>query len=256
MTLRKLNWLAAACMAALTCTSSVQAQESETAGIVRISDGRARTQAQPASFHNHSAGEYQGPGAGYGCPTCYGKQSCWQKADCCWFKEHYCSNSPDHGYSPPAKYPLLRRGVQYNQYFPNQWYGAGAVYAGAPVVYQPTDTTQLGYTYQHVPFWQPANVLPQRPIPAQWHNVAPPVYASRFHGYGSSGYGYGNGGYGYGNSCPYCQQPGQTPTTGSEGQPTLAPDSEPAPVPEAALPPEPRKFENSAASGHIRRAGF
>ena len=64
-----------------------------------------------------------------------------------------------------------------------QWYGAGADYSGsyAPMVYQPTDTTQLGYYYQHVPFWQPMpNRLPPRPIPAQWHITAPAVQASRF----------------------------------------------------------------------------
>jgi hypothetical protein len=32
----------------------------------------------------------------------------------------------------------------------------------------PTDTTQLGYYYQHAPAWRPAPA-PGAPIPSQWH---------------------------------------------------------------------------------------
>ena len=245
MTLRKSNWIAAACMAALSCTASVYAQDDGTAGIVRISDGRTRTAAQPASFHGHHGG-YGTSVAGYGGSPNGGCPSGDCRAGACpqcfngFFQERYCKNSPDHGYSPPAKYPLHRRGVQYNAYFPNHWYGTpGASYGSAPMVYQPTDTTQLGYYYQHVPFWQPSpGMMPQRPVPAQWHVTAPAVHASRFH----SGFG-------------DFQMPMGSPV--SNDQPTPVPVQAPTEVkPQASLPPTPRQFENSAAGENIRRATY
>lgn len=254
MTLRKANWMAAACLAALSYTGAVQAQDSGSVGIVRISDRRPGTPVKPASFHGHQGGYVDNSGT---CPTgdCQYGNNC-QRGPCFhgFFQERYCKNSPDHGYSPPAKYPLHRRGVQYNQYFPQQWYGTpGASYQAAPMVYQPTDTTQLGFYHQHVPFWQPnPSMMPQRPVPAQWHITAPPAYASGFHqGYG----GYGFGGVGSQN-CDY--QTTTTPTPASTASPTPADSTAPAEIkstnPEASLPPSPRQFENAAASGHIRRA--
>ncbi|HEY0982809.1 MULTISPECIES: hypothetical protein [unclassified Schlesneria] len=178
------------------------------AGYVRITDGRPRTTVQPASARNAQGVQQVGghhlrstpcptgncePVTGYidgSCPTgnCPPGGACPPGHHChgCLhgkFGEHYCKHSPDYGYSPPAKYPLQRRGVEYKHYFPAQWYGAGADYSQstAPMVYQPTDTTQLGYKYQHVPFWQPdPSRLPPRPVPAQWHIHAPAVQASRF----------------------------------------------------------------------------
>ncbi len=266
MTLGKSNWMAAACMAALSCTASVYAQDSGAEGIVRISDGRGRTPVQPASFHGHGGSGYASPGYGDcpngGCPNgyCHGGA---HGLGC--FQETYCKNSPDHGYSPPAKYPLHRRGVEYTSNFPSQWYGTpGASYVGAPMVYQPTDTTQLGYYYQHVPFWRPTvGMLPQRPIPSQWHTTAPTAYSTSFSsGYGGSyafsPYGFGHGfghGYGYGGCpCPNCQMPATNPT--STEQPTALPVDSASPKPTTSLPPSPRQFENSAESGHIRRAAF
>lgn len=239
MTLRKSNWIAAACLAALSCTGYVYSQDE--AGVTRVSSGRLPV--QTASFHGHQGYGYATSGYG-GCPNCQtgnGPQ-CFHGM----FQERYCKNSPDHGYSPPAKYPLHRRGVEYNQYFPNQYYGApGASYQAAPVVYQPTDTTQLGYSYQHVPYWQPnASMMPQRPVPAQWYITAPRVYASNFH----------SGGYGYGYGCDNCQMQMQTaPVSAPEN---LSPTPVPTGEPKASIPPTPRQFENSAASGHIRSAAY
>lgn len=170
-----------------------------------------------------------------GCPTGNCPSGCFQGK----FGEYYCKRSPDYGYSPPAKYPLHRRGIEYNHYYPANWYGAGADYSQsqAPMVYQPTDTTQLGYRYQHVPFWQPMpNRLPPRPIPAQWHTTNPAVSASRFsNGNGPAGYaggqfggysGYQNGSYGAANSCP----PGMNSTPTMITQPGS---------PASAIPPAP-----------------
>lgn len=123
-----------------------------------------------------TAGYYDYTGGS--CPECQG--ACPGRR--CLFAPHTCSRSPDYGWSVPGKYPIQRRGVQYNAYYPNAWWGqpgSGVDARGAATVYQPTDTTQLGFTYQHVPFWQPhPNPLPQRPDPAQWHNFAPTVGAT------------------------------------------------------------------------------
>jgi hypothetical protein len=201
--------IAASLMLILGSASGGFAQQGPgSAGIVRISDGRVRStstvQTATAQSVEQVGGHRFGPVAGDyptgscptgGCPTgscpngvgqdcqsgfCQGcRGGCFHGH----FGEHYCKHSPDYGYAPPTKYPLHRRGVEYTNYFPQKWYGAGADYSQspAPMVYQPTDTTQLGYYYQHVPFWQPMpNRLPPRPIPSQWHSTPPAISASRY----------------------------------------------------------------------------
>ena len=249
MTSVKINWVVAASMAAMCfAVPTARAQDANTPGIVRISDGRSRMAVQPASFHGHrQAAVY---GSSDDCPTGNCPSGHCQRGYGC-FQEHYCKKSPDYGYSPPAKYPLHRRGVEYNTYFPNQWYGlpGGGLAGGYPMVYQPTDTTQLGFTYQHVPSWQPnPNMLPQRPVPAQWHIVAPPYNANLFSNQGGvPGAMIGNSPIEYGTTMPI--QNG-TPT------PMENMNDAPKPVPEASLPPLPREIPNTTESERIRRAGF
>lgn len=223
-----------------------------------------------------------GTGGQYGncpsgqCPYCRGGH--------CKFCEHYCKHSPGYGYTPPAKYPLLRRGVQYNTYFPAQWYGAGGefVQSSAPMVYQPTDTTQLGFYYKHAPFWQPyPNPLPERPIPAQWHITPAPIRAyGNSYGYYGGYYGHGGhlfhhrrvryyqDGYGMNGACPVDAngmpqgavqsqpvQPNQVSPTPADAPPaqspaTLPPEPESSPqeLPQTSLLPEP--------SAPVEGAGF
>jgi hypothetical protein len=154
------------------------------------------------------------------------------------FGEHYCKHSPDYGYSPPAKYPLHRRGAEYTHYYPMNWYGAGADYSGsyAPMVYQPTDTTQLGYKYQHVPFWQPMpNRIPPRPIPAQWHSTPAPVAASA---YGRHGWGHRAGVYaGMNGYCPPTTTISPTPAPQMSTQPLPVQNSAPLPLESEVVPP-------------------
>ena len=234
-------------------------QMSDSTGMVRITDGRARSGLRPVSERAiqqtgaHWMGAAQAP-----CPTCppssgfqstaYATGNCPPGSDCptgncpggcpngCFngvFGEHYCKHSPDYGYAPPSKYPLHRRGVEYTNYYPLNWYGAGADYSQspAPMVYQPTDTTQLGYYYQHVPFWQPMpNRLPPRPIPAQWHSRPQPVNASRF----SNGGGVVNNGlFGHG-AFPYFAPAGVNGTCPPTTTTTMTPT-----VPTQPIPPQP-----------------
>ncbi len=96
-----------------------------------------------------------------------------------------CTLPPDHGWAPPLKKPMNgaatgepgsigRVPVRYTRYFPAAWTGeqtgarAGFRY---PMVYMPTDTTQLGYYYQQVPTWSPnPGMVPPVPNPAEWHS--------------------------------------------------------------------------------------
>jgi hypothetical protein len=256
---------------------------SSTAGVIRISNqapgaNGKEINAQPVGFGRH----HHGYTASGNCPSDNCPTGHCQGGRCqgCLFGEKYCKNSPDAGYSVPAKYPVLRRGVQYTQYYPNTPYGTSghSPFGGSfPVVYQPTDTTQLGYTYQHVPFWMPnPSKLPERPDPQAWHIKAPYVQASQLHGGGSYGYNayhgglfghhhHGHHGHHATGDCPYCQQGSTTyetaPSAAPVGSPAISPSPATAPLPSTAppppeTPPTPRLLNDSAESGHIRRAGF
>ena len=290
MSFTKSNGLIAATLLLLLSSagSGFAQQTPDSVGLVRISDGRVRSNGQQADNQTvmqtggHLIGMRGAPSSGGSCPSgggngvggcptgnCptggYRASGACRSGQCpgCRgglhgkFCEHCCKHSPDYGYSPPAKYPLQRRGVEYNSYYPANWYGAGADYSQsqAPMVYQPTDTTQMGYYYQHVPFWQPMpNRLPERPIPAQWHITAPAVQATRFnnchfpgymgpyagHGYGSHRFGHRQSSYdmyGMTGSCPtneFSTQPTRTET--APGQGTVVPPSQPRTVPSDSAP--------------------
>lgn len=232
--------MATACLfAAAPLTLSAQ-----DAGIVRISDGKPKVQTAGHSDDMVMSGDMSGYGYDGSCPHCQGGNGKHSL-----FGEKYCSHSADFGYSIPGKWPIQRRGVQYQQLFPYAWYGSPQWQGGmaAPQVYQPTDTTQLGYYYQHVPFWQPQpNPLPARPVPAQWHRYAPAVYASQYGAVYSKGM--------MGGNCPVeYGMPVYNSTTPSTTSPTeLQPVPEPAQP--QALPPEPVK--ESAVPLPLQRASY
>lgn len=231
-----------ACAAALAPVTALLAQEN--AGIVRITDRAVKNVAHqtPGQFQAMSAAAVGG-GNGYvdgayagDCPECYGgKHGKAGKSGT--FKEHYCSHSPDHGFSVPGKWPIHRRGVQYMHYYPQTWAGMEGPAVGEvpqyPMVYMPTDTTQLGFYYQHVPFWQPQpNPMPRRPIPAQWHHYAPTVNAA------DVGYGYGYGGR-YGADCPVITTGSPTPMVAEPAAQPAPVNAQPAPLPTAPQQPMP-----------------
>lgn len=78
---------------------------------------------------------------------------------------------PDHRWSLPLKYPIEETPVVYQRYWPSAWTGVPQTpIAYNPMVYQPTDTMQLGYYYQRVPTWLPdASRIPPPPNPWTWH---------------------------------------------------------------------------------------
>jgi hypothetical protein len=133
---------------------------------------------------------------------------------------HGITLPPDYGWSPPGYYPMDRISIDYYRAFPAAWSGQPTPPQPPmvrPTVYWPTDTTQLGYTYQHSPRWMPyPGMVPPVPHPGQWHI---PLCGA------SGGYGGSAGG------CPHCRENGarsSPPANGSGGA------SQPPP-----LPPEP-----------------
>lgn len=74
--------------------------------------------------------------------------------------------SGDSGWSPPARLPVNRTNTGFNSFLAT----GGAAGGAAPMVFQPTDTAQLGYSYAHVPTWQrnPA-MIPPTPSPSAFH---------------------------------------------------------------------------------------
>lgn len=86
---------------------------------------------------------------------------------------HTCTHSPDHGWAPPLHRPMYPTPAIYGRMFPSQWTGETAgIDPGFrhPMVYMPTDTTQLGYYYQQVPYWRSRpNMIPPVPNPDEWH---------------------------------------------------------------------------------------
>ncbi len=120
-------------------------------------------------------------GSGCPCPQCApgycrtGCQPCCLEPAFKWLTHcDYYILPPDYGWVQPTKVPVIRRGVTYERYWPEVWYGTGTLNSGEyrtyPTIANPTDTTQLGYTYQQVPYWQPqSRRVPPAPVPSQWH---------------------------------------------------------------------------------------
>ncbi|WP_437192261.1 hypothetical protein [Planctomicrobium sp. SH527] len=150
------------------------AQSINQEGIIRISDSSPAASGTPAPATIQPVPE---SGAYYGQPGEY--------SDCPdgrWGGRH---GQNGRWFSPPVKRPIYRQGVSYYKNWPNGWAGTQGGPAPTnyqyPTVYMPTDTTQLGYYYQHVPYWQPRQgMVPVPPIPREWHTtVAESYYTGR-----------------------------------------------------------------------------
>ncbi len=109
------------------------------------------------------------------CDTGRGISRCW--TDCC-FNDTFLGRSwattayPDSGWTPPVRLPVNYDAAWYAAYHPQAFYGnpGGGFVANYPTVYQPTDTTQLGYYYHNVPTWQSRpGMIPSTPRPSDYH---------------------------------------------------------------------------------------
>lgn len=81
----------------------------------------------------------------------------------------WCSTTkaaPDAGWAPPARLPIYHTGGGFGS-----WYGNhGPFVGGHPMVYQPTDTAQLGFTCANTPVWTAKPYkIPPVPQPSMFH---------------------------------------------------------------------------------------
>lgn len=138
--------------------------------------GNCRCGKRGRGFGRHHGGAYGGQ---YGYGQC-GDGCNGHCGQCCigqWLNRHSpyhtCKLPPDHGFSTPAHRPMLPQPAMYRNMFPGSWTGqASTADPGArhPMVYMPTDTTQLGYYYQQVPYWRTRpGMIPPVPQPGEWH---------------------------------------------------------------------------------------
>jgi hypothetical protein len=114
-----------------------------------------------------------------------------------WLKNRFgscCATKayPDSGWAPPAHVPVHYDGAWYGSYHPQALYGnpGGGFAANHPVVYAPTDTTQLGYYYTKVPTWQSRpDLIPPAPNPSNFHHrICPGNGGGCFGGHGHGGH--------------------------------------------------------------------
>ena len=180
---------------------------------------------QPTQWNNcQSCNNRSGHGPGHGpghrqatqCRPAMGSRfaSMWTRplfpnscaAKCCATKAF-----PDAGWNPPAHMPVNYDGAWYGSYLPQQAYGnpGGGFIANYPTVYQPTDTTQLGYYYNKVPTWQSrSDMIPGVPYPGDYHARICPQDGTGCHGCYGANYGavsYGPVSYGpASSSCQNC----------------------------------------------------
>ena len=193
---------------------------------------------QQASFNCPNGNCYQGGwggnGWGGGCPSgnCFGGGLFGH--GCC-----HGSASGNAWVRPPATWGLSRTPNTYRYYWNSQLAGVPSTSGGPyPMVYQPTDTTQMGFYYQAVPRWQyRPEMLPPAPAP-NW-----PLGMNSAVGTYNTGYVTGTV-----NTTPTNAQPNPaSPVTPADPQaPVVAPPppSEPAvkvPEPEAAVFPNRRR---------------
>ncbi|MHC4877980.1 MAG: hypothetical protein ACYTGL_16100 [Planctomycetota bacterium] len=183
--------------------------------------------------------------------NCPGGKGMWTFPAVRWVLDpDYYAVPPDYGWSVPAKHAIPRQNVTYQKYYPTTWYGQKANQKVAarryPIIAQPTDTTQMGYYYQHVPTWQPKNILPNPPHPKAWHvrHCIPGADGS------------------YTKWVPLSNMYVPLDQIPNEAAPQPAEEAAPQPVepeavPRPAAPPAPPEALNvPAAGGDIRRAGF
>jgi hypothetical protein len=80
--------------------------------------------------------------------------------------------NPARGFRPPTTVHVEREAIMYYNYWPAKWYGQPGWHLtpSYPMVYMPTDTTQLGVYYARVPQWQPnPRMYPRPPRPEEWN---------------------------------------------------------------------------------------
>lgn len=100
----------------------------------------------------------------------------------CWGCQHGLAQG-NAWVRPPAVWPVARTPNTYEHYWAPQLTGQQVPAVAYPMIYHPTDTTQLGFSYQHVPRWgYRPEMLPPAPTP-YWPLGMHTAYGSGFGGY-------------------------------------------------------------------------
>lgn len=180
-----------------------------------LSDGNAFGQTPQGSESQHGVGQQNGThqqtqlnscqscnkGGGHQFATsCYDSRcsrggSVWTQPLCpnsCFAKCGATKASWDAGWNPPTHMPVNYDGAWYGSYLPQHAYGTpgGGFIAIYPTVYQPTDTTQLGYYYTKVPTWQSrSDMIPGVPYPSNYHARVCPQGGAGCHSFHGATYG-------------------------------------------------------------------
>ena len=194
--------LAGCCLLALSTAPATAADADEAEGVVRLTPPKVDAELTPASHcpdcqTDTAAGghvvDYGGMeyGGMAGCPDCpqghfggcpggcpsgrcpaYGMDPFGNKLRCMTGIFGGVSHAPGEGYVTPARRPMWDLSLPTSTMWSGQWTcGRGGAHPSTrPAVYMPTDTTQLGYSYSHVPYWMPkAGMVPPVPNPSDFH---------------------------------------------------------------------------------------
>jgi hypothetical protein len=169
--LTKSGWLAMTLVGLL-----VGAAHADDGGVIRISDspppGAAPTNGAPALPANAGPA----PAAGIEGVPCDGGGPVMEgdvgRCRLCGCLRAILAYDPARGFRPPDVAHIDREAVIYYRYWPQRFYGdpAWRLTPSFPMVYMPTDTTQLGVYYARVPQWLPnPRMYPRPPRPAEWN---------------------------------------------------------------------------------------
>ena len=186
--------------ALLTTVSMTTAEEAE--GVVRLTPPVADGSVQPAGHSDCPTCQTEAsvlpPSEGYdmgycpggncpdgncrsgycpgGCPTgrCpgYGMDPLGNKLRCMTGIFGGSTHAPGEGYVTPSRRPMWDLSLPTSTMWSGQWTcGRGGAHPSTRrAVFMPTDTTQLGYSYSHVPYWMPrAGMTPPLPSPSDFH---------------------------------------------------------------------------------------
>jgi hypothetical protein len=150
----------------------VGAANADDGGRMQISDSPPqRSQAQPAPATNGAPAPTTGTDAAVGACSPGGGDDVG-RCRLCGCLGRILAYNPAAGFRPPQTIPIDRDAVIYHQYWPAKWYGQPGwrMAPSFPMVYMPTDTTQLGVYYARVPQWLPnPRMYPRPPRPDQWN---------------------------------------------------------------------------------------
>jgi hypothetical protein len=142
-------------------------------GLLRVSDSPPPSSNTAPALPAPPAVQAQANGtdAAVGAP-CDGDGGAPGRARLCGSLQAILEYNPAAGFRPPETVAIDRDAVIYYRYWPARWYGqAGFRLAPSfPMVYMPTDTTQLGVYYARVPQWLPNPAMyPRPPRPDEWN---------------------------------------------------------------------------------------